>query len=124
MTTNITAQRMVSLRESKGLLQPDLAELAQIEQSYVSKLERGKAPNVSGVILARIARALETSTDFLLGLTDTPAPIPSANHPSMQDPLFLEFADAWPYLELEDRRAFVHLAKKGVIRAKRQRGEE
>ena len=125
MTTNITAQRIVSLRESRGLLQPDLARLAQIEQSYVSKLERGKAPNVSGIILARIARALGTSVDFLLGVSDDPAPRPIVNHPMLKDPLLQEFIAAWPDLDLKQRQAFVHLAKKApVLKAKRERGEE
>lgn len=122
--SQLVYQRIISLRETRDLTQAELAELADIESSYVSKLERGKAPNAAGIILAKLARALETSTDYLLGLTDNPAPVPSVNHPSMRDPLFLEFAAAWPWLELEDRQAFVHLAKKGVMRAKRQRGEE
>ena len=118
-------QRIISLRETKDLTQAELAELASIESSYISKLERGKAPNAAGIIVAKLARALETSTDYLLGLTDSPSPIPAANHPSMRDPLFLEFAEAWPDLDLKQRQAFVHLAKKGkILKAKRERGEE
>lgn len=98
MTTNITARRIVALREKQGLLQPDLAQLAQIEQSYVSKLERGLAPNVSGVVLARIATALETTTDYLLGLSDDPNPRPAPNHASFATREFRQLAEAWAYL--------------------------
>jgi transcriptional regulator with XRE-family HTH domain len=103
--SKLLPQRIVAMREHRGLSQSDLAELAGIGQAYVSKLERGIAPNAAGIILGKLATALETSVDYLLGLTDNPAPRPSANHPALRDPAFRELADAWPDLVSEEREA-------------------
>jgi len=71
--------------------------------------------------LAKLARALEISVDYLLGLSDDPAPRPVSNHPSLHDPGFAKLADDWPripravqenllnvvgtYLDLLDKKA-------------------
>jgi len=105
--------RITSLREYKGLSQAEFAELVDIEQSYVSKLERGRAPNVSGIILARIASALETSVDYLLDRTDNPAAYPSTvNHPSMHDPRFQNLAALWPDLTEDGKKTLLHIARR------------
>lgn len=119
MTDNITAQRITYLRELRGLLQPDLAQLAQIEQSYVSKLERGKAPNVSGVVLVRIARALETTVDFLLGNSDNPNPHPAPNHPILHDSYFPELAAAWSTFDKNAKKTLVAVMALMVAKQKR-----
>ena len=49
--------------------------LTGIDQSDYSKLETGKR-NYSFDQCRRIALALETSMDYLAGLTDDPAPYP------------------------------------------------
>jgi transcriptional regulator with XRE-family HTH domain len=90
------------LRKNKSWTQGQLALYAEIDRSYVTKLEAGDAPNVSGVILARIARALETTTDFLLGLSNDPNPRPVPNHPSLLDPHFRELMVAWQSLAALD----------------------
>jgi transcriptional regulator with XRE-family HTH domain len=113
--TNATGTRIRSLRENKDLQQPDLAKLAKIEQSYVSKLERGLAPNVSGIILGRLALVLETTVDYLLGLTSDPTPRPvNQNHPALQDPDFREIMDLWPEFSVAIKQAtknlLVHVA--------------
>jgi transcriptional regulator with XRE-family HTH domain len=108
----LISARITSLREYKDLSQADFADLVGIEQSYVSKLERGRAPNVSGVVLARIASVLETSTDYLLNLTDNPAAVPTANHPAMHDPRFQDLAALWPDLTPDFKRIIVEFARK------------
>lgn len=62
--------RLRSLRESRGLEPGQLAYKAGISKSYVYLLEANERPNVAGVILERIAQALDTTVDYLLGLTD------------------------------------------------------
>lgn len=114
MTKIIIAQRIEALRESKGLLQLELAQLAQIEPSYVSKLEKGQAPNVSAIILARIARSLGTSLDYLVGLTNDPVPSPnpdtlSAVEQAARDPLLRRILDAWPHLSPALKQSAVDL---------------
>lgn len=53
------------LRNSKKLSQEDLADKAEIHQTYLSGLENGKR-NVSLQVLARIARALGTDIEDLV----------------------------------------------------------
>jgi transcriptional regulator with XRE-family HTH domain len=53
------------LRLAKGMTQPQLAELAQIEQSYLSKLENGRS-SPSDEVLKRLADALATPAEELL----------------------------------------------------------
>ncbi|MGB9430067.1 MAG: helix-turn-helix transcriptional regulator [Gammaproteobacteria bacterium] len=58
-----------TLRLARGLTQPALAEKADIEQSYLSKLENGRS-RPSDDVLARLAQALETAPETLLGNGD------------------------------------------------------
>jgi len=51
-------RRIASFRRASNLTQEDLAELASLDRSYVSQLERGLA-NPSLEVLLRIAQALE-----------------------------------------------------------------
>jgi len=61
-----------TLRLARGLTQPALAEKADIEQSYLSKLENGRS-RPSDDVLARLAQALETAPETLLGNGDEPS---------------------------------------------------
>jgi len=58
-----------TLRLARGLTQPALAEKADIEQSYLSKLENGRS-RPSDEVLARLAQALETAPETLLSNGD------------------------------------------------------
>jgi transcriptional regulator with XRE-family HTH domain len=116
---------IVSMREYRGWSQADLAERAGIEASYVSKLERGLAPNAAGVILAKLATALETSTDFLLGLTNDPAPRPiDPASPMFKDPFFLEVASYWPDLTHDAKEALAYTALMFAQKERQRREQE
>lgn len=52
-------------RQVRGLTQPELAEKAEIEQSYLSKLENGHSQPSEGV-RDRLAEALEIDADTLM----------------------------------------------------------
>jgi transcriptional regulator with XRE-family HTH domain len=80
----ILADRIVRLRERKGWTQGQLATYAQIERSYLSRIEGGVRTNVGGDHLRKIARALETSTDYLLNLTEEPRPVAVAQSSKSQ----------------------------------------
>ena len=76
--------RMKELRKKKGFSQVRMQMLTGIDQSDYSKIETGKR-NMSFEQCRRIALALETSMDYLAGLTDqrrqqvivsAPAPAP------------------------------------------------
>lgn len=71
------AGRLAALRKSKGYTQVKMQMLTGIDQSDYSKLEQGKR-NLSYEQCRRLARALDTSMDYLAGLTDDPRPYPRA----------------------------------------------
>jgi transcriptional regulator with XRE-family HTH domain len=65
--------RVRTLRHERGLSQEALADLAHIDRSYMSAIERGLR-NVSVLNIARIAGALDVSVHILLDPHDvTPA---------------------------------------------------
>jgi len=63
-------ERLKSIRHKKGLSQPELAELAGIEQSYLSKLENDKSLP-SNDIFRRLLSGLELSLEsFVQGINE------------------------------------------------------
>ena len=70
--------RMKELRKSKGYSQVKMQLMTGIDQSDYSKIESGKR-NMTFEQCRRIAIALETSMDYLAGLTDENKPYPKAN---------------------------------------------
>jgi transcriptional regulator with XRE-family HTH domain len=62
-----------ALRRERGLSQETLAELADIDRSYMSSIERGKR-NVSVLNVARIAAALDVPVRDLFGLRELVRP--------------------------------------------------
>jgi len=57
--------RMIAVRKAKGLSQQVVADAADINRMYLSRVERG-LDNVSILTLVRIAKALGTSARDLL----------------------------------------------------------
>lgn len=70
-------KRLYDLRREKGYSQIKMQQLTGIDQSDYSKIETGKR-YYTVEQCKRIALALFTSTDYLLGLTDEKAPYPRA----------------------------------------------
>lgn len=58
-------KRLRSTRQSKGISQEKLAELAGLHRTYVSSVERGER-NISLVNIARLANALSVSLQELM----------------------------------------------------------
>jgi len=69
---NVFGERLHSLRELKALSQDRLAEITGISQNQISRYERG-INDPTGKALVALARALDTTADYLLGLTDDPS---------------------------------------------------
>jgi transcriptional regulator with XRE-family HTH domain len=63
-----------TLRLTRGLTQPALAEKADIEQSYLSKLENGRS-KPSDDVLTRLANALETTPEALANGDEADHPV-------------------------------------------------
>ena len=66
---------MKVLRKERGYSQIKMQMLTGIDQSDYSKIETGKR-HMTFEQCRRIAVALETSMDYLAGLTDDPHPYP------------------------------------------------
>ena len=63
---SIFGERISKLLENKGLTQKELAEKSGVTESAMSYYVKGDRTPRSDV-LSRIAKALDTSTDYLLG---------------------------------------------------------
>lgn len=72
--TNV-AERLRVLRKARGYTQIKMQILTGIDQSDYSKIESGKR-HYTYEQCKRIALVLDTSMDYLSGLTDDPAPYP------------------------------------------------
>ncbi len=57
-------------RERAGMTQEQLSAAAGLRQGHISRIENGEIRNVQGETLVRLARALNVTTDSLLGLSD------------------------------------------------------
>lgn len=62
------------LRTARGLSKKQLSEITGIVPSQLSRIENGKIKNISSDILIELARALNVSTDYILGLTTIKEP--------------------------------------------------
>lgn len=63
--------RLKLVRDDQGYSQEKLAEMLNIGQLQIWRYENGET-EPKGEVLARIAKFLNVSTDYLLGLTDDP----------------------------------------------------
>ena len=72
--------RLKELRKARGFTQVKMQILTGIDQSDYSKIESGKR-YYTFEQCKRIALALDTSMDYLAGLTDNSAPYPRAKEP-------------------------------------------
>lgn len=70
--------RIKDLREDKDIKQVEIAKKLNISQTNYSKYELGKI-NIPIETLIKIAIILDTSIDYLLGLTDEVEPYPRTN---------------------------------------------
>src|SRR5437879_13052325 len=70
-------ERVMLIRRRRGLSQRDLAARGQMSPSALNRLERG-LPSVWAERLAILARILDVSADYLLGLQDDAHVAPSA----------------------------------------------
>ena len=73
----VIGDRVKALREERGLSQSELAAEAGLARYQVWRVENDERPGVQAVAVGRLAAALHTTSDFLLGLTaDSAVPPP------------------------------------------------
>ena len=75
--SGIIYSRIRDLREDKDLKQQDLADYLQCTQTCYSRYELGTR-YIPTEVLCKLADFYHTSTDYLLGRTDDPAPYPKS----------------------------------------------
>lgn len=68
-------QKLKNLREDRDISQKRMAEMLHIAQTTYSDYELGKI-NIPLDTLKKLAIFFDTSTDYLLDLTDDPRPYP------------------------------------------------
>ena len=62
-------QRIGDLRDGKGFSQKELSDIIGIAASQLSRIENGQTKHISSDILINLSKALNVSTDYILGLT-------------------------------------------------------
>ena len=67
-------ERIAVLRRRQDMTQRELGEEAGIHWNTIARLERGKLTDLPGKAVARVALALGTTTDYLLGLSEQDMP--------------------------------------------------
>ncbi len=67
--------RLKDLREDKEKKQQDIAKILQTTQQYYSDYEKGKRPIPTEKVI-KLAYFYNTSTDYILGLTNETKPYP------------------------------------------------
>lgn len=67
-----TGERITELREGAGLTIEELAAKIGVNATTLGRMEKGQTQKIGDDVLTALARELNVSTDFLLGLTSTP----------------------------------------------------
>lgn len=63
-------ERILLIRRRRGMTQRALGERAKLNSNTIARLERGDLKDIAGQAVARLARALGCTADYLLGLTE------------------------------------------------------
>ena len=72
LSIGFRGDRLRALRHTRKISADRVAKAADLTTHHVFRLERGERPNVRGITIARLALALDTTADYLLGMTDCP----------------------------------------------------
>lgn len=97
-------ERLKELRKSKHFNQTKLAELAQTNESNISRYERGIIIP-SSTIIVNIAKVLETTVDYLVNGTVN-------ENIQTVDTETLDLAQRIQALSVEDKKAVLHIVKR------------
>jgi transcriptional regulator with XRE-family HTH domain len=62
-------ERLLILRRRNHMTQKDLAKEAGLNTNTIARLEQGNLKDLGGQAVVRLAKALGTSTDYLLGMS-------------------------------------------------------
>ena len=68
-------KRIRELREDNDKKQKEIAVLLNTTQQHYSRIEQGNT-EITGDRVVRLAKFYNVSTDYILGLTNIPTPLP------------------------------------------------
>ena len=68
-------ERLLILRRRLGLTQKELAQAAGLNTNTIARLEQGDMKDLGGQSVLKLARALGTTTDYLLGAHEESQPV-------------------------------------------------
>lgn len=100
-------ENLKTIREKRHKNQMNVATAVGVSQESISMYESG-ASFPSAQVLVGLAKYLETSTDYLLGLTDDDTPIKYMNR--TLSPKEKELIDRFTYLKAEDQLRLIGYA--------------
>ena len=61
-------ERILILRRRLKMSQSQLSKASRLDKNTIARLEQGRVHDLSGETVVRVARALQVSTDVLLGV--------------------------------------------------------
>jgi len=61
-------ERILILRRRLKMSQSELAKAADLDKNTIARLEQGRVQDLSGASVVRVARALQVTTDVVLGV--------------------------------------------------------
>ena len=67
-------ERIAVLRRRQAMTQKELGTESEIHWNTIARLERGKLTDLPGKAIVRLAKALGTTADYLLGLSENDEP--------------------------------------------------
>lgn len=116
--TQAICDRLRHLRHERGWNQAKVAALVFTSQQFYSRLETGRSPLTSDMII-RLAALYGVSTDYLLGLTDRrtpalrgrPAECPQADKPLAGEVTYYDFCIRIEQMTEQDRRRVADFAR-------------
>lgn len=99
-------KNLMAAMDRRGYTQRRLAEVANTKEATISRYINGVniSPNIS--ILVNIAKALDVSTDYLLGISDIPKQKPSVTSEE------LALVDCYRRASSDDRDTMIVLLRK------------
>lgn len=106
-------ERVKKLREKRGWTQRDFAKKLGISNSVLSRIENGEKKNVEDYLIKRLAETLETSADYLLGLSTSTTPKPSLDDLDMKETenLFFFNRDGMSDEDIEKVKEYIELLR-------------
>ena len=101
-------ERLNKLRQERGLTQQELADIFHISNSTISSYETGaRIPDID--FLLKLSKFYNTSSDYILGLTDNKLPLDIINNVVTDDVSYHTVVEKIQKLTFERKRLLLAL---------------